>query len=425
MTSNTLSNSLFLRACRGEATERPPVWFMRQAGRYMPEYRAIRAKQSMLETIFTPHLAAEITLQPIDAFGFDAAIIFADILPPLMGMGLQLEFVKGVGPRLENALSSPADIDHLATPPAAATKLANTLEAIKLVTAELTPRGIPLIGFAGAPFTLASYAIEGGGSRNYLKSKSLMAGEPSAWARLMNKLVTVQADYLLQQAKAGASALQIFDSWAGLALGREDYARYVLPYNKKLVEMVRRGSDAPVVYFSTGTGAYLSDVATIGSDVVGVDWRLPLDEAWAQIGHERPIQGNLDPSALLYPWPELKARVDDVLDRADSRPGHIFNLGHGIFPSVPIENVRRVVDYIKEIPDRSAHVSAPRAEARTTNPVGVLIMAYGGPNSLDDLPGYLADIRSGRPTTPAVLEELSAHYRQIGGQSPLFGICLL
>ncbi len=439
--TDSLTNSLFLRACRGEATDRPPVWFMRQAGRYMPEYRAIRARQSMLETIFTPELAAEITLQPINAFGFDAAIIFADILPPLMGMGLELEFVKGVGPRLENALTRPSDIDHLATPPATATKLANTLEAIKLVTAELTPRGIPLIGFAGAPFTLASYAIEGGGSRSYLKAKSLMAGEPSAWRRLMNKLVTVQADYLLQQVKAGASALQIFDSWAGLALGREDYARYVLPYNKKLVEMVRRGTDVPVVYFSTGTSAYLADIAEIGSDVVGVDWRLPLDEAWAQIGYDRPIQGNLDPVALLYPWNELRARVDDVLARAGSRPGHIFNLGHGIFPSVPVENVRRVVAYIKtgnwepetENGKRRTGNGKPGTEngkPGTENgnlgsgkpPIGVLVMAYGGPDSLDDLPGYLADIRSGRPTTPAVLEEISGNYRQIGGKSPLKGI---
>ena len=445
MTSNTLNNSLFLRACRGEQTERPPVWFMRQAGRYMAEYRAIRANQSMLETIFTPELAAEITLQPINAFGFDAAIIFADILPPLMGMGLDLEFVKGVGPRLENALSSPADIDHLATPPAAATNLAQTLQAIQLVTADLTPRGIPLIGFAGAPFTLASYAIEGGGSKNYLKTKSLMAGEPSAWKRLMNKLVTVQADYLVQQVKAGASALQIFDSWAGLALGREDYLRYVLPYNQKLVEMLHKQVDVPVIYFSTGTGAYLPDIATIGSDVVGIDWRVPLDQAWDLIGHERAIQGNLDPAALLYPWPELKARVDDVLERAGGRPGHIFNLGHGIFPSVPVENVQRVVDYIQSnqssVSSDQSSVSSnqfsvssrTRSEAReservtghrlrNTGPTGVLVMAYGGPDSLEDLPGYLSDIRSGRPTTTAVLDEISNNYRQIGGKSPLLGI---
>ena len=430
MTQNTLSPSLFLRACRGEPTERPPVWFMRQAGRYMPEYRAVRANQSMLETIFNPQLAAEITLQPIDAFSFDAAIIFADILPPLMGMGLQLEFVKGVGPRLENALSAPRDIDLLATPPAAATDLARTLEAIELVTAELTPRGIPLIGFAGAPFTLASYAIEGGGSKNYLKTKSLMAGEPSAWKRLMTKLVTVQADYLIQQVNAGASALQIFDSWAGLALGREDYQRYVLPYNRKLVEMLHARVDVPVIYFSTGTGAYLSDVAAIGSDVVGVDWRVPLDEAWAQIGYERPIQGNLDPAALLYPWPELKARVDDVLERANGRPGHIFNLGHGIFPSVPVENVRRVVEYLvsneQTIEDKKLNtkyqILNTKHQTVDTKPTGILVMAYGGPDSLEDLPGYLSDIRSGRPTTPAVLEEISNNYRQIGGKSPLLGI---
>jgi ferrochelatase len=416
---------------------------MRQAGRYMPEYRAVRANQSMLETIFNPQLAAEITLQPINAFGFDAAIIFADILPPLMGMGLQLEFVQGVGPRLENALSSPADIDQLATPPASATELANTLEAIKLVTAELTPRGIPLIGFAGAPFTLASYAIEGGGSKNYLKAKSLMAGEPSAWKRLMTKLVTVQADYLLQQVQAGASAVQIFDSWAGLALGREDYDRYVLPYNRLLVEMVKEQVDVPVIYFSTGTSAYLSDIATIGSDVIGIDWRLPLDDAWEQIGTDRPIQGNLDPAALLYPWPELKARVDDVLHRAGGRPGHIFNLGHGIFPSVPVENVRRVVDYIQskqysvssnqlsvtsnQLPVNSDQMPVEKElvtghRSLNTGPTGVLVMAYGGPESLEDLPGYLADIRGGRPTTPAVLEEISNNYRQIGGKSPLLGI---
>ena len=425
MNSDLLQNSFFLRACRGEQTERPPVWFMRQAGRYMPEYRAVRANQSMLETIFNPQLAAEITLQPIEAFGFDAAIIFADILPPLMGMGLQLEFVKGVGPRLENALSSPRDIDYLATPPAEATDLANTLEAIRLVTAELTPRGVPLIGFAGAPFTLASYAIEGGGSKNYLKTKALMASEPSAWKRLMTKLVTVQADYLIQQARAGASALQIFDSWAGLALGREDYRRYVLPYNRKLVQMLHERVDVPVIYFSTGTGAYLSDVAGIGSDVVGVDWRVPLDEAWAQIGYGRPIQGNLDPAALTYPWPELKLRVDDVLARAAGRPGHIFNLGHGIFPSVPVENVRRVVEYVQsgQLPVDSELITDNWSlKTEHTAPTGILVMAYGGPDSLDDLPGYLSDIRSGRPTTPAVLEEISNNYRQIGGRSPLLDI---
>ena len=336
----------FLRACRRLETDHTPIWFMRQAGRYMAEYRAIRAEHSMLETINTPELAAEITLQPINAFGFDAAIIFADILPPLMGMGLQLEFVKGEGPVIHNPLTSNYAIDMLATPPAEE-HLGATLEAIKLVKAELAPRDIPLIGFAGAPFTLASYAVEGGGSKNYTKVKALMYREPAAWKRLMTKLVTVQADYLLKQAKAGADALQLFDSWAGLALGRLDYRRFIAPYNTMLFDMLKRAG-VPVINFSTGTGAYLDDVAACGGDVIGVDWRIPLDEAWDRIGPDKAVQGNLDPVALQAPWRELKYQVDDVLARAAGRPGHIFNLGHGIFPDTPIDNVRRVVEYVQE-----------------------------------------------------------------------------
>lgn len=338
--------SPFLRACRGLPTEYTPIWLMRQAGRYMAEYRAIRAKHSMLDVIGTPELAAEVTLQPIDAFGFDAAIIFADILPPLMGMGLDLEFVKGVGPRIYNPISRPYDIDLLATPPAEETMPA-TLKAIELVTAELAPRNVPLIGFAGAPFTLASYAIEGGGSKNYTKAKALMYSEPAAWKRLMNKLVTVQADYLLKQAQAGASALQLFDSWAGLALGQQDYVRYVQPYNKALFKMLER-ADVPAINFSTGTGAYLEDVTAAGGDVIGVDWRMPLDWAWQKIGRHRPIQGNLDPVALLAPPAEIERRVEDVLERAGRRPGHIFNLGHGILQHTPVENVKSVVNLVHE-----------------------------------------------------------------------------
>ena len=336
----------FLRACHGLPAGYTPIWLMRQAGRYMAEYRAIRAGHTMLEVINTPELAAEITLQPIDKFGFDAAIIFADILPPLIGMGLELEFVKGEGPVIHNPITRPYDIDLLATPPAQETMPA-TLKAIELVTAELAARDVPLIGFAGAPFTLASYAIEGGGSRNYTRVKALMFSEPAAWKRLMNKLVTVQADYLLQQAKAGASALQVFDSWAGLALGLQDYVRFVQPYNQALFQMLARAG-VPVVNFSTGTAAYLNEVAACGGDVIGVDWRMPLDWAWQQIGYERPIQGNLDPAALLAPWRELKFRIDDVLERAGGRPGHIFNLGHGIFPNTPVANVQRLVDYVHE-----------------------------------------------------------------------------
>lgn len=344
--NNSLTEtSSFLRACRREAVDHTPIWLMRQAGRYMPAYRAVRAKHGMLEVMRTPELATEVTLQPIEAFGMDAAIIFSDILPPLVGMGLDLEFVKGEGPVIHNPIRSTADIEHLRIA-TAAENMQPTLDAIALVTAELTPKGIPLIGFCGAPFTLASYAIEGGGSKSYSKTKALMYTEEEAWGQLMRKLVAVQADYLLQQAAYGASALQVFDSWAGLALGLQDYVRYVQPYNKLLYQEVSKAG-VPVINFSTGTGAYLNEVAACGGDVIGVDWRLPLDMAWEQIGHERAIQGNLDPVALLTPWPQLKERVDDVLRRANGRVGHIFNLGHGIFPNVPEDNVRRLVAYVK------------------------------------------------------------------------------
>ena len=318
---------------------------MRQAGRYMAEYRALRQKHSMLDAIRTPELAAEITLQPLNAFDLDAAIIFSDILPPLMGMGLDLEFVQGVGPRLNNPIRSTYAIDLLATPPAAET-MAGTLAAIGLVKPELAARGVPLIGFAGAPFTLASYAIEGGGSKTYAKTKTMMYAEPAAWKRLMNKLVTVVADYLAEQARAGADALQVFDSWAG-ALGRLDYVRYVQPYNRMLFERLEK-TGLPVINFSTGTSAYIDAVADAGGDVVGVDWRSPLDAAWAAVGTDRSLMGNLDPVTLYAPWRELRHHIDEVLQRAAGRPGHIFNLGHGILPQTPVDTVRRLVDYVHE-----------------------------------------------------------------------------
>lgn len=338
--------SPFLAACRGLPTRYTPVWLMRQAGRYMAEYRAIRARHSMLDLIRTPELAAEVTLQPVNAFDLDAAIIFSDILPPLMGMGLKLDFLAGEGPQISNPISRAHDIHVLATPPAQES-MPGTLKAIALVAAELAPRNIPLIGFAGAPFTLASYAIEGGTSRSFIKVKSLMYSEPLAWQELMTKLVTVQCDYLLEQVKAGASALQIFDSWAGLALSKQDYERYVAPYNAQLFAMLSHVG-APVINFSMGTAAFLEVVAATGGDVIGIDWRMPLDWAWQQIGFNRPIQGNLDPVTLLTPWCELKLHIDDILDRAGGRPGHIFNLGHGIFPQTPVDNVRRLVDYLHE-----------------------------------------------------------------------------
>ena len=350
MTTTSEPTALFLRACRGLPTERTPVWLMRQAGRYMAEYRALRERHSMLEIIRTPELSAQVTLQPIDRFGFDAAIIFSDILPPLIGMGLKLEFVKGEGPCIENPISRAYDVDLLATPPAESI-MAGTLKAIELVSRELAGRGVPLIGFAGAPFTLASYAIEGGSTHQYARVKSFMYHEPAAWKRLMTKLVTVQSDYLIKQVKAGAAALQIFDSWAGQALSQSDYLRYVQPYNKQLFQAVAMAG-VPVINFSQGASSYLLDAVACGGDVIGLDWRMPLDWSWRQIGYDKPVQGNLDPVALLAPWRELKARIDEVLDQAQ-RPGHIFNLGHGILPSTPVANVERLVEYVRERSQRA------------------------------------------------------------------------
>jgi uroporphyrinogen decarboxylase len=344
--TQTEPTARFLRACRLLEVDATPVWLMRQAGRYMSEYRQLREKYGMLELIQTSELAAQVTLQPIHAFELDAAIIFADILPPLIGMGLDLEFVEGKGPVIHNPLRSTRDIDLLAAPPAVET-LSGTLNAVQMVANELAPKDIPLIGFAGAPFTLASYAIEGGGSKDYARTKALMFSEPAAWKRLMDKLVTVQADYLLQQAHAGAAALQVFDSWAGLALGQEAYRRFVAPHNTVLFERLKQAG-VPLINFSTGTGPYLKQVAACGGDVLGVDFRLPLDQAWQAVGYERAIQGNLDPAALLSPWRELKYQIDGVLEQAGGRPGHIFNLGHGLHKTTPVENVRRLVDYVHE-----------------------------------------------------------------------------
>lgn len=333
----------FLRTLRGERTDCTPIWLMRQAGRYMPAYRALRERHTMLESIHSPELSAEITLQPIGAFDLDAAIIFSDILPPLAGMGLELDFIKGVGPRLENPVRSRGDIDALRTPPMTQV-MAGTLGAIRLVRKELDARGIPLIGFSGAPFTLASYAIEGGGSKSYVHAKGLMYSDPEAWDVLMSKLVTVVSDYLVAQATAGAQVLQLFDSWAG-ALGRLDYERYVQPYTRRVLAAAL-ATGVPVIHFSTGTGAYLESIAAAGPTAVGVDFHTPLDEAWARIGTDRVIMGNLDPVLLHAPWEVLRGGADNVLARAGRRAGHIFNVGHGILPETPVDNVRRLVDHV-------------------------------------------------------------------------------
>jgi uroporphyrinogen decarboxylase len=318
---------------------------MRQAGRYMPAYRALREKYSILELIKTPELACEVTLQPMNAFDLDAAIIFADILPPLEGMGLQLDFVNGEGPVIYNPPRSAADVARLRVTPPEET-LAFTLEAIRLARKALDGRGIPLIGFSGAPFTLASYAVEGGGSKNRLHVKGMMMGDPAVWHDLMSKLSEVAGQYLLAQARAGAQALQLFDSWAG-ELSPEDYRQYVMPYSRRVIEIAKQ-SGAPVIHFGVNTGGMLELIRSAGGDVIGVDWRIRLDDAWSRLGSGVAIQGNLDPTALFTTWEALKARAQHILDQAQGKPGHIFNLGHGILPQTPEDNVRRLVDFVHE-----------------------------------------------------------------------------
>jgi len=337
----------FLAACRRQPVDATPIWLMRQAGRYMAEYRALRERHTILEIIKTPELACEVTLQPITAFDLDAAIIFADILPPLEGMGINLEFVKGDGPVIRNPLRTAADVDGLrVTPPEES--LWFTLEAVRLARQELAVRGIPLIGFSGAPFTLAAYAVEGGGSQHHARVKSLMLAEPAVWRRLMEKLSEIVGTYLLAQARAGAQALQLFDSWVG-QLSPADYREHVMPYTQRAIE-IARPAGVPIIHFGTGTSGMLPLIREAGGDVIGVDWRIDLAAAWAQLGPDVAIQGNLDPMTLLAPWPTLKRQAQQVLDAACAagRPGHIFNLGHGVLPTTPIDNVRRLVDCVHE-----------------------------------------------------------------------------
>lgn len=350
-----LSESRFIRACRREEVDATPVWFMRQAGRYMPEYRELRAKYTMLEALRNPEICHEITMQPINAFNLDAAIIFADLLPPLIGMGVKLDFVKGEGPQIDNPLRSTRDIDMLGVPPAIET-MPYALEAIRSVVGELNPRGVPLIGFAGAPFTLASYAVEGGGSKNYEHTKALMYNEPAAWKRLMTKLTTVVSDFVTEQVKAGVSAIQIFDSWVG-ALSPYDFSRFVAPYTKTVIEAGQKAG-VPVIYFSTGTSSMLDVITAMGSDVVGVDWRISLGKAWREIGYDKAIQGNLDPLVLQAPWREVELHTNDILEQAEGRPGFIFNLGHGILPGTPVETVSRLADHVHEKTSRAVLVGS-------------------------------------------------------------------
>lgn len=335
----------FLRACRRQPVDVTPVWFMRQAGRYMQEYLAIREKYSLLEICAHPEVACEVTLQPIVAHKVDAAILFADILLPLEPMGAPFEFAKGEGPVVHKPVRSAADVAAL-KPVDPEESLGHVLQAIRLIRRELDGK-TPLIGFAGAPFTLASYLIEGGKSNNYVKTKGMMYNEPRVWASLMEKLSEVIRRYLRAQIEAGAQAVQIFDSWVG-DLSPTDYVEFIQPYLKPVFDDLAT-TGVPVLHFGTGTGSLLELQRDTGGDVIGVDWRTPLDVARARLGDGVAVQGNLDPHLLAAPRPLLERRVKEVIERAGPKPGHIFNLGHGVMPHIPPANVTYVRELVHEL----------------------------------------------------------------------------
>jgi uroporphyrinogen decarboxylase len=341
-------NDRFLNACRRKPVDCTPVWFMRQAGRYMEEFRAVRKKHSLLEVAKTPALAVEVTLQPIKKLDLDAAIIFADILLPLEPMGIRLEFQKGEGPVIHNPVRNKSDVEALRNIDPD-TDLSFVADAIRMARAELDGK-IPLIGFSGAPFTLASYLIEGGHSKNHLLVKKIMYHEPKVWATLMDRLSRMIAAYLKSQIKAGAQAVQLFDSWVG-CLSPQDYREYVLPYSNRVIGALKNDG-VPVIHFGTDTAMLLEPMREAGGDVIGLDWRVNLDEAWRRIGYDTAVQGNLDPAVLFAPLPEIEKRVKDIIKRAENRPGHIFNLGHGILPETPFENVKAVVEMVHEYSKR-------------------------------------------------------------------------
>jgi uroporphyrinogen decarboxylase len=348
-------SSRFVRACLRQPVDRTPVWLLRQAGRYMPEYMAVRKHHSLLEICRTPEIAAEVTITAAERLGVDAAIIFADLLLPFTPMGLDFEFVNGEGPVVHQPVRSREHIEALRTD--RADELNYVAKAIEKVAAHFSaPREdgdrLGIIGFIGAPFTLASYMIEGGSSRNYIETKKLMYGDRAAWQLLTEKLVTVLVAYAAQQVEAGADVIQIFDSWAG-ALSVADYREYCLAATTELVQRVK-ALGVPVIYFGVDTASLLSTMRETTADVLGLDWRVPLDEGWKLAGPGCAVQGNLDPITLFAPEDVLEKRVREVLDLAGNRPGHIFNLGHGIVPGTPVENVIRTVEWVKKYSTRSA-----------------------------------------------------------------------
>jgi uroporphyrinogen decarboxylase len=332
---------LLVRAARREQVERTPVWFMRQAGRSLPEYRAIRERHSFWEVAQTPELCAEVTMQPVRRHGVDAAVMFADIMTPVLGMGLHVDLVEGVGPVVAEPVRTLADVERLRVPePDEA--FAPLLEAIRIVRGELAPERA-VVGFCGGPFTVAGYLVEGRPSRDFAMVKSLMYTEPQVWNALMEKLAACFGSYLAAQARAGADVVQLFDSWVG-TLSPADYEEFVAPWSTRVLAAV----DRPTIHFGTGASTLLPAMARAGGDVIGLDWRIALDEGWSVVGPDRAVQGNLDPAVLLGPWERVETAARDVLARAAGRPGHIFNLGHGVLPRTDPDIVSRLAELVRE-----------------------------------------------------------------------------
>jgi uroporphyrinogen decarboxylase len=340
---SVLQGTRFVRACLRKPVDRTPVWFLRQAGRYMQEYREVRKHHTLVEICKQPEIAAEVTITAAEKLGVDAAIIFADLLLPLEPMGLPFEFQAGEGPVVHHPVRTPEDVKALRTDRTA--ELAYVARAIEKVAGHFGDR-LGVIGFCGAPYTLASYMIEGGGSRNYVFTKQMMYGDSSVWRSLLDKLIQVLTEYCRLQVQAGADVIQIFDSWVG-SLGLADYRAYAFEASKRLVRAVQ-DMGVPVIYFGVETAGLLAQMSATGADVIGLDWRQPLDVGWREVGHTHAVQGNLDPITLFAPVEVLELRVKEILRAAGGRPGHIFNLGHGIVPNTPVENVQAVVRMVRE-----------------------------------------------------------------------------
>jgi uroporphyrinogen decarboxylase len=327
-----------VRALRREPVERTPVWFMRQAGRSLPEYRALRERYSFFDLGGTPELCAEVTLQPVRRLGVDAAVLFADIMTPVVAMGVDVELVEGVGPVIAETVASASGVSRLHVPE----DFGPVIDAVRLIRRELDPERA-LLGFCGGPFTVAGYLVEGKPSRDFLRVKELMYRDPGVWHGLMEKLAASFAAYVRAQAAAGADVIQLFDSWVGV-LSVADYEEFVAPYSARVLAAV----DVPTIHFGTGTTHLLGSLAAAGGDAIGLDWRVPLDEGWLAVGPERGVQGNLDPATMLGPWERIEAAADDVLERAGGRPGHVFNLGHGVLPPTDPDDLARLVELVHE-----------------------------------------------------------------------------